>query len=66
MKKHALKELKDAKGLTYQQMAKLTGLHPMLIQQHCAGKKKISAQSAEKYHKAFKIPYKLLIERDKP
>jgi len=64
MKTNVIKELKDDKGLTYQQMAQLTGLHPMLIQQHCTGKKRISALSAEKYHKAFKISYKPLIENN--
>jgi len=57
MKTNALRKHKDDKGLTYQQMGQLTGLHPMLIQQHCAGKKRISMQSATRYHKAFKIPY---------
>ena len=62
MKTNIIKQTKEEKGLTYQQMGQLTGLHPMLVYQHCSGQKKVSFRSALAYNKAFKIPYHKLAE----
>lgn len=54
---NALQIYRLQKGMTYQELAKLSGMSSKSsVFHHCLGKRKISAESAMKYHKALNIP----------
>ncbi len=60
--KNALENFRLETGLTFAAMAKAAGLRSRsTVYQHCKGVRKISAGSALRYCKAFKIPLSALL-----